>query len=167
MKGGVNGRRTVCRPERGRRYGKWRMEPHAGRQSQVCGGQTGTSESWRRSTRSTCGHTRTGSGRTELLRRSGKPGYYFRFRSWRPVHGSHGRSNHRRSRACVPGIRGDRARRTFAGGARPPELRCDQASFQGLRGVTARTDRRCRGFADGRRQHCRHRRTHLALRIHS
>ena len=35
-------------------------------------------------------YTRTGSGRTELLRRAGKPGYYFRFRSWRPVHGSHG-----------------------------------------------------------------------------
>ena len=53
------------------------MEPHAGRQSQVCGRQTGTSESWRRSTRSTCGHTRTGSGRTELLRRAGKPDIIF------------------------------------------------------------------------------------------
>ena len=60
------------------------------------------------------------------------------------------RSNHRRSRDCVPRIRGDRTRRTFAGSARPSELRRDQAGMQGIRGVVARVDRRRRGFADGR-----------------
>ena len=37
-------------------------------------------------------------------------------------------------------------------------------AMQGIRGAAARADRRRGGFADGRRQHRRHRRTHYATR---